>query len=300
VAGSQDATVQRWDLASGKATALVGHDSWVRSLAFHPNGETLFTAGFEGRLIWWPANAEAPAPLRSVEAHQGWVRAIDVSPDGNLLATAGNDRLVKVWNAADGNLVKQFAGHEHHVYNVRFHPQGQAIASADLHGVVKHWDLATGNQTRQLDAAALWKYDTGFGADIGGARGMTFRGDGKLLACTGITGVENAFAGVGYPLVVVIDWEKGEKLQQLVVQNKVKGVAWGARFHRDGFVIGASGGADGGRLLFWKLDQPNETFALKLPDNARDLDLHPDGLRLATPHEDGNVRIWQMTPKPAA
>ena len=33
-AGAQDNSIQRWDLATGKKTALVGHKSWVRALAF--------------------------------------------------------------------------------------------------------------------------------------------------------------------------------------------------------------------------------------------------------------------------
>ena len=51
--------------------------------------------------------------------------------------------------------------------------------------------------------------------------------------------------------------------------------------------------------LFWKPDQVNEFFKLALPNTARDLDLHPDGLRVATAHHDGKVRVSLMRPKPA-
>jgi WD40 repeat protein len=296
-ATAEDNTIQRWHLASGKATPLAGHDSWVRALAFHPTAGTLYSGGYDGRLVSWEAAAEAPQPLRSVEAHRGWIRAVAVSPDGKLLATCGNDNLVKIWSAADGTLVQQCAGHANHVYNVAFHPQRSVVVSGDLKGVVKEWDIATGEQLRQLDAAALWKYDAGFGADIGGVRAMAFREDGHLLACAGITEVSNAFAGIGNPLVVVFDFDKGEKQQQLATAAKLKGPATGIRFHRDGFVIGTCGGLDGGHLLFWKLEQPNEFFDLKLPDTCRDFDLHPDALRLATAHEDKTLRLWQMTAK---
>jgi len=141
------------------------------------------------------------------------------------------------------------------------------------------------------------KYDEGFGADIGGVRGLAFRSDGGLLACGGISEVSNAFAGVGTPLVVLFDFNSGEKTQQLMSQAKLKGPITGLKLHRDGFVIGATGGGDGGYLLFWKTDQPNEFFHLKLPDVARDLDLHPDSLRLLTPHMDGVLRLWQMSAK---
>ena len=42
-----------------------------------------------------------------------------------------------------------------------------------LKGELREWDLATGEQLRTFDAGALWKYDAGFGADIGGVRGKS-------------------------------------------------------------------------------------------------------------------------------
>ena len=63
--------------------------------------------------------------------------------------------------------------------------------------------------------------------------------------------------------------------------------------------MGSSGGLDGGHLLFWKLEEGNEFFDFKLPDTCRDFDVHPDGLRVATSHEDKTLRLWQMTAKPA-
>ena len=62
-------------------------------------------------------------------------------------------------------------------------------------------------------------------------------------------------------------------------------------------VIGGAGGNDGGHVLFWKLAEANEFFDFKLPSMCRDLDLHPDHLRLATTHDDNMLRLWQMTAK---
>ncbi len=63
-ASAEDRTVRRWDLATGKEAALAGHESWVFALASHPDGETIVTGGGDGQLIWWPATAEKPAPMR--------------------------------------------------------------------------------------------------------------------------------------------------------------------------------------------------------------------------------------------
>lgn len=69
-AGAEDNTVQRWALADGVKTPLVGHESWVKAIAFSKDGETTITGGSEGRLIWWPTAAEKPAEIRRIDARQ--------------------------------------------------------------------------------------------------------------------------------------------------------------------------------------------------------------------------------------
>ncbi len=96
---AQDNDVQRYELATGKQTTLAAHDSWVRAIAFSPDGNTTYTGGHDGRLISWETAAAGPKPQRTVQAHDGWLRAIAVSPDGKLLATCGNDALVKIFSA---------------------------------------------------------------------------------------------------------------------------------------------------------------------------------------------------------
>jgi WD40 repeat protein len=293
-AGAQDNTVRRFDLATGEHVPLVGHSSWVRAIGGSPDGAVVYTGGYDGQMIWWPAADAEPKPLRTVAAHNGWVRALAVSPDGGTIATCGNDNLVKLWSAADGTLVRELAGHANHVYNVVFHPAGGRLASTDLKGIVKDWDTSTGAEVRQLDASPLHKYDPSFHADIGGARGMAFSADGKWLACGGMTNVSNAFAGVGNPLVVLFDWEAGTSPIAHKSQAAVQGTIWGLQWHPDGYLIGAVGGGVGGILFFWKPDAEVEFHKLQLPAHARDLALHADQLRLAVPHFDSSLRIYRM------
>jgi WD40 repeat protein len=295
-AGAQDNTIQRWDLDKGTKVALKGHLSWVRALAFAPADKLLFSADYTGKILAWNLEADAPAPLRTIDAHQGWARAIAISQDGKLLASCGNDKLIKVWSVPDGKLVRSLEGHASHVYNVAFRPDGKHIVSADHEGVVKDWDLASGACVRDLDAKLLYKYDTTFGAFIGGVRSMQFSGDGSLLACGGITNVTNAFAGIGNPVAVLFDYATGKAKHVLKPKDAFQGTMWGVAFHPDGFLAGTAGGS-GGSLFFWKPADPNSFFTLKLPDNARDLCLHPDGKRLAIPFYSGSLRIYEMTAK---
>src|SRR5438270_11402714 len=72
--GAEDNEAHRLEIATKAVASLKAHDSWVRALGCSPSGEQLYSGGYDGRLIWWPAAAEKPEPIRVIEAHHGWVR----------------------------------------------------------------------------------------------------------------------------------------------------------------------------------------------------------------------------------
>ncbi|HEY1187782.1 MAG TPA: hypothetical protein VGE74_09000 [Gemmata sp.] len=322
---AEDDTIQRFDLLTGAKVALAGHESWVRGLAFvaaepEPAGAarpslsalqgalgfgavsvpapkaapfTLVSADYHGKLIWWPGGADAPKPLRTVQAHDGWARAVAVSPDGGTVASCGNDNTVKLWKTADGSAVRTLEGHLSHVYNVAVHPNGQRLVSCDLKGVVKDWDIRTGKCEREFDAKVLTKYDPGFMADIGGARGTAFKSDGSAFALCGITNVSNAFAGVGNPVVVLIDWKTG-KPKLLRPKEAFQGTAWGVGFHPSGAIISAGGGGQG-RVWFWKGEDAVGVHTINVPTNCRDFALSPAGDRFAVAGANGTAYVFDFT-----
>lgn len=299
---AEDMTVQRFETTTGKKSAFPAeHDSWVRGLAFSGDGQTLFTGGFDGRIMWWEAAAAKPQPTKRIDAHDGWVRCLARSPDGTLLASGGNDHLVKVWNAEDGEPVRAFSGHEMHVYSVLFHPSGQWLLSGDLAGKIKQWDVNSGKPVREFDAGALHSYNSGQQVHYGGVRSLALSPDHpsggarRWLAASGLHKASNPLGAVNEPLVLRFDWETG-KLKTSHVAGGVRGIAWRTLFLPDGALLAASGGSGGGYLIFWQ-DDAKELHKLKLPNTARDMDLHPDGVQVATVHYDRQVRICRMAAK---
>ncbi len=294
-AGAQDLDVQVWNLDGGECRTLSGHKSWVRSIDFSASVDQLYTACWGGVVKVWDLTQDTPEIVQSIQAHQGSARWVRVSPDGKRLATCGNDLLVKVWNIESGALEHQFEGHERHVYGVDFHPDGKHLISQDLMGAVCIWNLKTNQKQRTIDASMMTGYDKKFAADMGGARDMQFNAGGTLWASAGITKVVNSFAGIQDPIIVVFDWETGKVTQQLKAEENFKGIAWGIRFHPQGFTIGAGADKSGrGELWFYNSDKEEAFHTFKMKSAARALDLVGDD-RLAVAHADGHVRLYQMT-----
>lgn len=295
-ATSEDRAVVRWDLETGTRTIMRRHASWSRGLAFSRDGQVVVSSGYDDTLVWWPATVENPEPLRVVQAHEGWIRSISSSPDGLLLASAGSDRAVKLWNMQDGSLVRQFDGHERDVYSTFFHPGGEFLLTGDLKGKVHQWEIASGKHARTFDAAALNIYFAGQKVDYGGVRGIDLSPDGEHLACAGLHKATNPLGAVSQPLVLRFDWESQKPLRSHITEG-VEGIGWRALFHPDGFLAGCSGGKSGSFLLFWNANDDKAYHTFKLPGTLRDMDLHADGLRIATAHYEKEVRICSMTAK---
>ncbi|MBL8815597.1 MAG: hypothetical protein JNL58_06180 [Planctomyces sp.] len=299
--GSEDAVIERFRISDGVKTILAGgHSTWVNTFAFPDAGNFVVSGGCDGKLTWWEVAAENPAPIRSIQAHgTQWVRSLAVSPDGKLLASSGNDLMVRLWNGSDGSLIREFPGHQKHVYSVTFDPTGKFLLSGDLGGVIRQCEVETGTEVRKFDAAPLYSYNGGQQVDFGGVRALAVSPDGKKLAAGGLHKASNPLGAVHEPLVLIFNWENQTLEKSLIAEGITQGVIWNLRWLSDGSVMGVTGGGNGGFLLFWKPDMEKDYHRFQLPNLARDMDLHSDGIQVATAHHDKHVRITRLEAKPA-
>lgn len=296
--GSEDAAVERFNLPDGARTIINGgHQTWVQAIAFSKDGNTAVSGGCDGKLTWWDSAAAEPKPIRSIGAHNGWIRSLDVSPDGSLLVSGGNDNVARVWNISDGSLVYEFTEHTRQIYCVAFHPDGQTVISGDLMGGLKQWEVATGNEVRTFDATPLHSYNGGQQVDFGGIRAIAVSPDGKWLVAGGLHKASNPLGAVHEPLVLLFDLTTQKLEKQLIAEGITQGVIWRLKWLSDGSIMGLSGGGSGGILLFWKPDAEKDYHRFLLPSLARDMDLHPDGLQVATAHFDRHLRISRLAAK---
>ncbi|MFN8707011.1 MAG: WD40 repeat domain-containing protein [Planctomyces sp.] len=299
--GSEDTAVERFQMTDGAKVMLTGgHASWVNAIGFSKDSAIAVTGACDGKLTWWDISSDAAKVIRSQPAHgTQWVRSLAVSPDGTQVATGGNDNVVRIWKLADGSPIHEFKGHMKQVYSVTWHPSGQFLLSGDLGGSVRQWDLAAGKESRAFDATPLFSFNGGQGVDFGGVRGLAISPDGKRVVAGGLYKASNPLGAVHEPLVLLFDWETLKLEKQMIAEGITQGVIWRLVWLSDGTVMGANGGGNGGHLIFWKTDAEKDYHRFQLPNLVRDMDLHPDGIQVATAHHDRHLRITKLSAKPA-
>lgn len=101
--------------------------AFTYSVAFHPDGTRVATAGGDGQVrVWDTATREV---VRVLTGPEGPVGAVAFSPDGTGLATAGADGTVRVWGPLDGTARHIFA-QPAAVHALAYTPDGTRIATA--------------------------------------------------------------------------------------------------------------------------------------------------------------------------
>jgi WD40 repeat protein/serine/threonine protein kinase len=303
----QDLYVANMNLAQREwETGNVAHVHELLAEYGSPQDESPDLRGWE----WYYQDRLCHGALRTLNGHVGGVRAVACSPDGSRVVSSGSDGTLRLWDMADGHMLRQVKAHGDEALSVVYRADGKEIASAGPDGTVRLWDPDSDQPPR-----ILTHYRTGT------AR-MTYSADGKLLATGGEDGIVRlwdtslrcevhqfkplpsailrmAFSRDGRRLVSVHEdctlqiWSVAEgRIEHTLHGNGYR--ITGARFSPDGQSLAA--GDDDGSVWVWEAATGKKLPApTRLEGGILSLAYSPDGTKLALGCFDGAVRIWTAT-----
>ncbi|WEW58567.1 Lissencephaly-1 [Emydomyces testavorans] len=78
--GSRDKTIKLWDARGTCLVTLVGHDNWVRALAFHPGGKYLLSVSDDKTLRCWDLSQGGKCVKTLRDAHDRFITCLRWAP----------------------------------------------------------------------------------------------------------------------------------------------------------------------------------------------------------------------------
>jgi WD40 repeat protein len=132
-----------WDIASRSVIgALNGHESFVRALAFSPDGQMLASGSHDRTARLW--NLADRREIFQFTNHSGAFKSLAFSPDGRTLAMSGAGgagRVIRLVEVETGKPKAELRGHLEDIASLAFTPDGQTLLSASEDGTIRVWDV---------------------------------------------------------------------------------------------------------------------------------------------------------------
>jgi WD40 repeat protein len=258
--------IRFWHTANGlPVQTVLGHTSWVRSIAFSPDGKTLVSGSEDQVRLWEVSSGQC---LMTLQGHTSAVRSVAFNPDGKTLASGSEDQTVRLWEVSSGQCLKTLQGHTEEVWSVNFSPDGSILASGGFDRTVRLWEVSSGQCLKTLQ---------GHTKSVGS---VAFSPNGSILA-----------SGGDDRTVRLWEVSSGQCLKTLQGHTSmVRSVA----FSPDGSIL-ASGSEDQ-TVRLWEVSSGQCLKTLQGHTHiVRPIAFSPDGKTLASGSWDQTVRLWEVS-----
>jgi WD40 repeat protein len=278
--------LQVWDLATRKATRLVGHGDSIRGLSVGAGGRLLLSGSENGAVCLWDFTDDRPIKLDRTGV-PGPLHAVALSRDGKLAAASGGEGRIQVWRAGDV-LEKRTAHTRPGVreetnlpgpHALAFAPDGRTLAFGGPREPLRLWDV-TGPPP-----APPSEEHTGLSA-----LSAAFTPDGTAL----LAGVETELQRWEVRGGTLTGWPGGRAGH--------RGACWSVAFSPDGSRAATGGHADR-TARWWDLTggAPREVFVLSGHERHQlRVAVAPDGATVAVAGFGREVFLWECSGKAPA
>jgi WD40 repeat protein len=288
-AGAQfEAVAWIWDARTGtKRVELRGHDSYVLSAAFSPDGARVATASMDGTGKLW--DARTGALQWDLVGHGGAVVISAFSPDGKFVITSSVDKIARIWDVASGRQIAKLAGHLGIIFKFAFSPDGTRIVTTSDDYTARLWDASTGVEIANVSGRSPepWSPDR-FMFDSA----FAFSSDSKLLV------VGDSASPIGRVYCARSGRVVSELHGHVMRQDKVLGATLDAsimsvHFSPDDLQIITTSDDKTARIWDAKMGTPLTVLRGHV-GNVTDAAFSDDGAHAVTTSQDGTVRLWKV------
>jgi WD40 repeat protein len=146
-ASSRDASIQIWDVVSGRITMTVhSHANGILHMAWSPDGKRIAYSGDDGVVqVWDPLTGQK---LLTLAGHPDnghrlfW--SVDDQFDNQFLLLGSPDGTWQLWNAIRGTMISTFRGEASAL--TALSPDGRLLVSSDAQGTLSVWNTFTGRE----------------------------------------------------------------------------------------------------------------------------------------------------------
>jgi len=311
--GSWDETIKVWDSATGQnVLTLPGHEGWVLSVAFSPDGKQIVSAGgADGTVKVWDVTMDHE--LTKLAGHRSSVSSIAFSPDGRRLVSGSQDGMVKLWDTRSLTELMTLRSSQEKaiIYSVAFSPNGRYVASGGSAQTFKIWDAANGSEMTTFHGhegpietvafspdgkhvasgsgdKTIRVWDVSSGKEL-----MTLKGHDSGLICVAFS-PDGKFIAAGSrdPNIRVWEWQTGRESPML--RGHSRGIILSVAFSPDGKRI-VSACQEDHTVKVWDALTGAELTTLKHADVVISAAFSPDGKRVISGCRDKTARVWDAT-----
>jgi WD40 repeat protein len=233
-------------------------------LVFSRDGSRLLVAGGRGAAVGRAVlyNVETGSRLVTVGDEFDAVLAADVNAQQTLIALGSPQKVVRVFDTADGALAFEIRKHTDWITAIAFSPDGQTLLTADRNGGAWLWEAETGREIAEL---------RGHSGEITSA---SWRADSQIVATAGADGTVRLWGD-----------EDGKQVKSWAAHG---GGAMAVNFAADGRLVTA--GRDRAVKL-WNGDGKHLKDLASFGDIALAACFSHDGKRIAAGDFSGEVRL---------
>jgi WD40 repeat protein/serine/threonine protein kinase len=286
---------------------LRGHTVWLTTVAFHPDGRRLASAGGDMAIRIW--DRTTGKQVRPPLYHASTVMKMAFSPDGRyLVGGGGGDRTVRVWDAANYRLLHNLRGHEQFIYGLAVSPDSRLVATTGRDSTVRIWEMATGRPVRVCRGHEGYVNSVAFSPD--GSRLVSLSAEGVVKVWDVASGREvlswrEVVGGLDLTIspdgrhvavasgrhVRIRTLDDGREVR--VLQGHFMQVS-GIAYSPDGRRLATAGWDNTAKL--WDPGSGRELLTFRGHTHVvRGIAFSPDGRHLATGCYDRTVRLWSAT-----